>query len=143
MRKGSENVVGPMPPYGEIITAEDDIWKIIAWIRAKNCEREALRDADESACIRWQRNLRAVPALKVRFWHKVDKRLQEGGWQRDPTPGVIEAGCRERVCSLEHLQENPNHRYKQEQENGLQNSHHPRFVAAAPALSAGTGVHAN
>ena len=43
VRKGSENVVGPMPPYGEIITTEDDIWKIIAWIRAKNCERDAAR----------------------------------------------------------------------------------------------------
>ena len=43
VRKGSENVVGPMPPYGEIIATEDDIWKIIAWIRAKNCERDAAR----------------------------------------------------------------------------------------------------
>jgi mono/diheme cytochrome c family protein len=43
VRKGSENVVGPMPPYGEIIKSEDDIWKIIAWIRAKNCERDAAR----------------------------------------------------------------------------------------------------
>ena len=40
VRKGSENVVGPMPPYGDIIKAEDDIWKIIAWIRSKNCERD-------------------------------------------------------------------------------------------------------
>jgi mono/diheme cytochrome c family protein len=43
VRKGSENVVGPMPPYGEIITSEDNIWKIIAWIKAKNCERDAAR----------------------------------------------------------------------------------------------------
>jgi mono/diheme cytochrome c family protein len=43
VRKGSENVVGPMPPYGEIITSEDNIWKIIAWIRLKNCERDAAR----------------------------------------------------------------------------------------------------
>ena len=43
VRKGSENVVGPMPPYGEIITREVDIWKIIAWIRAKNCERDTAR----------------------------------------------------------------------------------------------------
>jgi mono/diheme cytochrome c family protein len=43
VRKGSENVVGPMPHYGEIITTEDAIWKIIAWIRAKNCERDAAR----------------------------------------------------------------------------------------------------
>ena len=43
VRKGSENVVGPMPPYGDIIATDDDIWKIIAWIRAKNCERDAAR----------------------------------------------------------------------------------------------------
>jgi mono/diheme cytochrome c family protein len=41
VRRGSENVVGPMPPYGDIIKTEDDIWKIIAWIRSKNCERDA------------------------------------------------------------------------------------------------------
>ena len=34
VRKGSENVVAPMPPYGEIIEADDDIWKIIAWIKS-------------------------------------------------------------------------------------------------------------
>ena len=39
VRKGSEHVVGPMPPYGEIIKSEDEIWKIIAWIRTVNCER--------------------------------------------------------------------------------------------------------
>jgi mono/diheme cytochrome c family protein len=39
VRKGSENVVGPMPPYGEIIKSEDDIWKIIAWIRFTFCKR--------------------------------------------------------------------------------------------------------
>ncbi len=43
VRKGSENVVGPMPPYGEIIPTEDDIWKIIAWIRSKHCEQGAAR----------------------------------------------------------------------------------------------------
>lgn len=39
VRKGSENVVGPMPHFGEIFKTDDDIWKIIAWIRAENCER--------------------------------------------------------------------------------------------------------
>lgn len=39
VRKGSENVVGPMPPYGQIIKTDDEIWKIIAWIRTVNCER--------------------------------------------------------------------------------------------------------
>jgi mono/diheme cytochrome c family protein len=43
VRKGSENVVGPMPPYGDIVKTEDDIWKIIAWIRSKNSERDAAR----------------------------------------------------------------------------------------------------
>jgi mono/diheme cytochrome c family protein len=31
VRKGSENVVGPMPPFGETIKTEDEVWKIIAW----------------------------------------------------------------------------------------------------------------
>ncbi len=35
-RKGSEAVVGPMPPYGEIIETDETIWKIIAWIRSIN-----------------------------------------------------------------------------------------------------------
>ena len=39
VRKGSENVVGPMPPFGEILKSDDDIWKIIAWIRLVYCER--------------------------------------------------------------------------------------------------------
>jgi mono/diheme cytochrome c family protein len=34
VRKGSENVVGPMPPYGKIVKREEDIWKMIAWIRS-------------------------------------------------------------------------------------------------------------
>jgi mono/diheme cytochrome c family protein len=32
-RKGMEGVVGPMPPYGEIIETDEEVWKIIAWIR--------------------------------------------------------------------------------------------------------------
>ena len=39
VRKGSENVVGPMPPFGEILKTDDDIWKIISWIRLVYCER--------------------------------------------------------------------------------------------------------
>jgi mono/diheme cytochrome c family protein len=35
-RKGSENVVGPMPPMGGIVKSNDDLWKIIAWIRSVN-----------------------------------------------------------------------------------------------------------
>jgi mono/diheme cytochrome c family protein len=33
VRKGSEGVVGPMPPFGELIDTDQDVWKIIAWIR--------------------------------------------------------------------------------------------------------------
>lgn len=39
VRKGSEAVVGPMPPFGEIIETDDDLWKIIAWIRSVNPRR--------------------------------------------------------------------------------------------------------
>ena len=40
-RKGSENVVGPMPPFGHIIKTDDDVWKIIAWMRSVDCRRRA------------------------------------------------------------------------------------------------------
>ncbi|SEQ90114.1 Cytochrome C oxidase, cbb3-type, subunit III [Solimonas aquatica] len=33
-RKGHENVVGPMPPHGVIVKTEDDLWKIITFIRS-------------------------------------------------------------------------------------------------------------
>ncbi len=36
VRKGSENVVGPMPPHGGIVKSNDDMWKIIAWIWSIN-----------------------------------------------------------------------------------------------------------
>lgn len=39
VRRGSENVVGPMPPFGMILKTDDEIWKIISWIRLVNCER--------------------------------------------------------------------------------------------------------
>lgn len=35
-RKGSENVVGPMPPHGSIVKSNDDMWKIIGWIWSVN-----------------------------------------------------------------------------------------------------------
>jgi len=35
-RKGSEFVVGPMPAFGETIQTDDDLWKVIAWIRSVN-----------------------------------------------------------------------------------------------------------
>jgi mono/diheme cytochrome c family protein len=31
-----EVVVGPMPPFGNIIKTSDDLWKVIAFIRSKN-----------------------------------------------------------------------------------------------------------
>ncbi len=33
-RKGRENVVGPMPPYGDIIENSDDLWKIVTFIQS-------------------------------------------------------------------------------------------------------------
>jgi mono/diheme cytochrome c family protein len=35
-RKGSEFVVGPMPPFGETIKTEADLWKVISWIKSVN-----------------------------------------------------------------------------------------------------------
>jgi mono/diheme cytochrome c family protein len=40
-RKGSENVVGPMPPMGGIVKSNDDLWKIIAWIWSINPPKSA------------------------------------------------------------------------------------------------------
>ena len=33
--RAREGVVGPMPPFGELIDSDQDVWKIIAWIRTK------------------------------------------------------------------------------------------------------------
>lgn len=33
-RKGQENVVAPMPPMGEIVKTDDDLWRILAFVRA-------------------------------------------------------------------------------------------------------------
>jgi len=33
-RRGHENVVGPMPPFGTLIPTADDLWKIITFIRS-------------------------------------------------------------------------------------------------------------
>jgi hypothetical protein len=38
-RKGSEAVVGPRPDFGKIIKTDDDLWKIIAWIRSVHCSQ--------------------------------------------------------------------------------------------------------
>lgn len=32
-RKGRENVVGPMPAFGEIIKTDDEVWRIISFLR--------------------------------------------------------------------------------------------------------------
>jgi mono/diheme cytochrome c family protein len=44
VRKGSENVVGPMPPFGTIIKTSDDLWKVIAWNRTVNPNSQAKVD---------------------------------------------------------------------------------------------------
>jgi len=33
-RKGTENVVGPMPPHGKLIKTDDELWKILAFLRS-------------------------------------------------------------------------------------------------------------
>ena len=33
-RKGQEGVVGPMPPFGALIKTDEEVWKIIAFIRS-------------------------------------------------------------------------------------------------------------
>jgi mono/diheme cytochrome c family protein len=36
VRKQHEQVTAPMPPFGQILKTDDDLWKIIAWIRSIN-----------------------------------------------------------------------------------------------------------
>jgi len=48
VRKGSENVVGPMPSFCETLLDDDNVWKIIAWIRRKIAS-DASRDSEENA----------------------------------------------------------------------------------------------
>jgi hypothetical protein len=33
-RKGMENVVAPMPPFGGLIPTTDQLWKILTWVRS-------------------------------------------------------------------------------------------------------------
>jgi hypothetical protein len=33
-RKSQENVVGAMPPMGQIVKTDDDLWRILAFVRA-------------------------------------------------------------------------------------------------------------
>jgi hypothetical protein len=44
VRKGSENVVGPMPQFGPLLKSSDDLWKIITWIRSVNPNSQAKVD---------------------------------------------------------------------------------------------------
>ena len=47
-RKGSESVVGPMPAMGEIVKSDDDLWKLIAWIRTVNPDSKAPTTAESA-----------------------------------------------------------------------------------------------
>jgi mono/diheme cytochrome c family protein len=38
MRKGRENVVGPMPPFGTLIKNSDELWMILTFVRSKYSE---------------------------------------------------------------------------------------------------------
>jgi mono/diheme cytochrome c family protein len=33
-RKAQENVVGPMPAMGQVVKTDDDLWRILAWVRS-------------------------------------------------------------------------------------------------------------
>ncbi len=33
-RKGHENVVGPMPPMGAIVASEDNLWRVLTFVRS-------------------------------------------------------------------------------------------------------------
>jgi hypothetical protein len=33
-RKAQENVVGPMPQMGQVVKTDDDLWRILAFVRA-------------------------------------------------------------------------------------------------------------
>ena len=34
-RKAQENVVGPMPQMGALVKTDDDLWKILAFVRSQ------------------------------------------------------------------------------------------------------------
>ena len=34
-RKGTENVVAPMPPMGGVVKSADDLWKVLTFVRSK------------------------------------------------------------------------------------------------------------
>jgi hypothetical protein len=49
-----------MPPFGETIKTDDDLWKIIAWIRSVYCGRRA------EGC---SRPLCGNPIIQLRAWN--------------------------------------------------------------------------
>jgi mono/diheme cytochrome c family protein len=49
MRKGHENVVGPMPPFGAILKSSDDLWKILTFVRSKYSGDPAYKFGDPVA----------------------------------------------------------------------------------------------
>jgi mono/diheme cytochrome c family protein len=49
MRKGHENVVGPMPPFGAIIKSADDLFKVFAFVRSKYNGDPAYKLGDPTA----------------------------------------------------------------------------------------------
>ena len=40
-RKGTEGVVGPMPPFKDIIKSDDDLWKIVTWLKSLGANKGA------------------------------------------------------------------------------------------------------
>ena len=40
-RKGTESVVGPMPPFKDIVKSDDDLWKIVTWIKSLGASKGA------------------------------------------------------------------------------------------------------
>lgn len=38
-RKGTESVVGPMPPFKNIIKSDNDLWKIVTWIKSLSTKK--------------------------------------------------------------------------------------------------------
>lgn len=48
VRKGHENVVGPMPPHGMIVKTDDDLWKIITFIRSNYHGSPARKFGDQT-----------------------------------------------------------------------------------------------
>ena len=40
-RKGTEAVVGPMPPFKDIVKSDDDLWKIVTWIKSLGASKGA------------------------------------------------------------------------------------------------------